>query len=175
MKQEQANLKPSLYWKHILVPVDCSDASKYALNMAAGLAEQSGARLTLLHIIHVASCYPPDALQDMDDIMNCARDSLETTCRGVSPDLIRQKLAVFGKKEISEEIIQAALDLPADLIVIASHGRSGLGRFLQGSIAEKVVRHAPCPVLVMQAAKNIPKQAHHHFAEPMNPFKKTGT
>jgi nucleotide-binding universal stress UspA family protein len=166
MNEIQTHLKPQLGWRNILVPVDLCEPSKCSLKIAAGLAKQSGAKLTLLHIVHVPTSYPLDVLQDVDDVMNSARDSLEKMCGAISPALIQQKIVRFGMKEIFQEIVETAQDIPADLIVIASHGHNRLVRALMGSIADKVIRHAPCTVLVASDEKKW------HIAEPLGPFKK---
>lgn len=146
-----STLKPPLYWKNILVPVDFSAASYRALKTAAGLAEQSGARLTLLHIIHIPCSYPIDALQDTDELVASARDSMERMCGEISPEFVRQKIVEIGKQEIFQDIVEEAVELPADLMVITTHGFCGIKRALRGSMAELVVRHAHCPVLVLHA------------------------
>jgi nucleotide-binding universal stress UspA family protein len=169
----QSNLKPPLYWKNILAPVDFCDSSRGALKLAAGLAEQSGALLTLLHVVHFPVSYPIDALLDLEDLMSSARDSLERISSKIPVDLILQKRVVFGKQDIFQEIIEVAGELPADLIVTASPEHGGLARVLHGSITEKLVRHAPCPVLVTHLAKAMPTRL--QVAELSNPFKKAGT
>jgi nucleotide-binding universal stress UspA family protein len=151
-----STLKPPLYWRNILVPVDFSAASYSALKTAAGLAEQSGARLTLLHIIHIPCAYPTDALQDTDDLVDSARDSMERMCDGISLNWIRQKIVEIGKQEIFQDIVAAAGELPADLMVITTHGFCGIKRALRGSVAELVVRHAHCPVLVVRGEQELP-------------------
>ena len=164
MNDIQAGSTPMTGWKNILVPLDFSESSSHALKMAAGLAEKTGAKLTLLHVIHIPACFPMDALQDMDDLKNCARDSLERMAREISPGLIRQKIVLFAHEGIAEEIIEAAAELSANLIVMTTHKHGRLARVLYECIAEKVQRCAPCPVLAASDAKDFARQAQLHPA-----------
>jgi nucleotide-binding universal stress UspA family protein len=171
MNFSENHANPQLNWKNILVPVDFCEASRDALRLARMVAEQSGGVLTVLHIVHFPVSYPLDALLDLDDLINAANDSLEQVSREIPPGLIRQKLAKFGKQDICQEIIEMANELPADLIVAGSPEHNGLARILHGSITEKLVRIAPCPVLVAQATKASP--THFGSTAVSNPFKGT--
>jgi nucleotide-binding universal stress UspA family protein len=154
MKEIGTNSKPSLHWTNILVPVDFSEPSNHALKIAAGLAEKLGARLTILHVLHMPACYPTDALVDLDDLLSSGRNSMEHLTYSFSAALIREKRVQFGKLEISEEIVEAAYGLPADLIVLGTHAYGGVARILHRNIAERVIQHAPCPVLALPPGKD---------------------
>jgi nucleotide-binding universal stress UspA family protein len=150
-----ARLHPSrAVWQRILVPVDFSVESKRALRCAAELAAPLAASLTLVHVvepvIYPLECSNPLASDGYDRKRAAeARTRLNALCRrtlGTSravETVIRTGLAFF-------EITEAAKALGADLIVIGTHGYTGLKHALLGSTAEKVVRHAPCPVLVVR-------------------------
>jgi nucleotide-binding universal stress UspA family protein len=157
------NGKPLLPWKNILVPVDFSEPSKQALDIAAGLAELSGARLTLLHVVQLPVACSFDTPTDADSLLNAARNDLDTISHDICPELIQEKLVWFGKQDTTREIIEESLELPADLIVISTHQRNALARVLHSNIAEKLVCQATCPVLVIHArndsSPNVPLQA----------------
>jgi nucleotide-binding universal stress UspA family protein len=164
MKETGTNLKPSLRWTNILAPVDFSEPSNHALKIAAGLAEELGARLTILHVIHMPACYPMDTLLDIEDLLNSGRNSMEQVSHGLASALIREKRVQFGKLEISEEIVEAAYALPADLLVLGTHAYGGVARILHRNIAERVIQHAPCPVLAVPPGKNFSNLATRYFA-----------
>ncbi len=129
----------------ILVPVDFSVCSKKALYYAAPFARQFGAELTL---IFVFKSYPP--LLDLADIEPTeeAKAELEDLRKSIC-HIVRTE-AVLRHGEPYREIIRAASELEIDLIILSTHGRSGMARVLLGSTAEKVMRHARCPVLVVR-------------------------
>jgi nucleotide-binding universal stress UspA family protein len=142
---------PSL--KRILVPVDFSHCSKEALKFAAPFARQFGAGLTVLHV--VAPFYPIDPygvnLPDYfgPDLMSQAEKLLDCLVReAVPPEVASQNLTRHGQP--AHEIIQASRELGADLIIIPTHGHTGLKHVVFGSTAEYVVRHATCPVLTLR-------------------------
>ena len=133
--------------KRILVPLDFSACSQKALQYAVPLARQFDAELELLHVVEP---YPP--------IAELTPVTLETTEDG-RQDLERVRKSIPGEVSTrtsvrsgapAGEIVDAANDLAVDLIVISTHGRTGLAHALMGSTTEKVVRHARCPVLVVR-------------------------
>jgi nucleotide-binding universal stress UspA family protein len=143
-----------MHIRHILVPTDFSDGSRRALETALDLAHDTGARVTLLHVHHVpASVFPdvilpmtPELMRDVERSVDHVLEHLVEEARqhGVEADFH----TVFGTTHL--EICKSAEDVGADLIVIGTHGRSGLSHVLLGSVAEKVVRKAPCPVLTVR-------------------------
>lgn len=140
--------------KSILVPLDFSEPSRRALDYPLSLADKFGAKLTLLHVVEPIATPDfggalPLALED-DRLMDTAREelSLLVESSGIPPAKIEKTLVRFGRS--FHEIADAARTRKVDLIVLATHGRTGLSRALLGSTAECVVRHAPCPVLVVR-------------------------
>lgn len=144
---------PELQLKHILVPVDFSDCSRKALHYAASFARQFNADMTLLHVV-VAVPLPPQMLVFESETLSAkyheqaARQLAEWRKEIMSQAPV--KATVRAGTAAHQEIIVAAHECNCDLIVIGSHGRTGLARMLTGSTAERVVRHAPCPVLVVR-------------------------
>lgn len=149
--EDTSGLLP-LHWKTILVPTDLSEPSKRAVKTAAALAQTSGAKLILLHVAPMSNCCSFDMPPEADEMINLARKSLDEIAGTMSSDLAVEKIIRFGTKEPVDEIIGVADKLSADLIVLATHGYCGLKRVLLGSTAERVVRHASCPVLVVRSA-----------------------
>lgn len=144
---------PELQLKHILVPVDFSECSRKALDYAASFARQFNADVTMLHVV-VAVPLPPQMLVFEAETLNAkyheqAAKQLSEWRKEIAPRAT-VKATVRGGTAAHQEIITAAHECNCDLIVIGSHGRTGLARILTGSTAERVVRHAPCPVLVVR-------------------------
>jgi universal stress protein A len=143
-----------LQLQSILVPTDFSTPSLKALRYAAALAAQFGAKLTLLHVVEPIGptpdfAYNPLVLDD-EVVMANAKEQLQRLLerQGVDVALVERTLVRDGVP--FNEISAAASRLKADLIVIATHGYTGLKHVFLGSTAERVVRHAPCPVLVVR-------------------------
>lgn len=142
-----AEVKP---FHHALVPTDFSDSAAHALELAAKVVEPTGS-LTLLHVVEVPVVYSREAplaelTRDLDKRATAALDTEvgrigRRTALPVTP---RTRVGSPGEQTL------AALDddRSIDLVVIGSHGRTGIERVLLGSVAETVVRHARCPVLV---------------------------
>ncbi len=140
--------------RKILVPIDFSDCSRKALAYAVPLAKQFAARITLLNVMpanyFVGSEFGPV------DFPVPEGEWRENTSREL--DLLAQKtvgnavpFAVSVRQgQPAYEIASCAKEIDADLIVLSTHGRTGLRHVLVGSVAENVVRYAPCPVLVVR-------------------------
>jgi universal stress protein A len=149
---ESAFVEPRLQLKHILVPVDFSEPSEKALKYAARFAEQFGSKVTVLHVIQPMVYpadfgYPPTVVDTLDDaVRGQIEERLAALARMAGPDA--RRLVRVGQPYF--EIAAAADELKVDLIIINTHGRTGLKHVFLGSTAERVVRHAPCPVLTIR-------------------------
>jgi universal stress protein A len=133
---------------HILVPIDFSEPSEAAFAYGRDLAMQFGAALHLMHITENpflrAVVSDPISLEEAP--MRWLQDRL------TDDDRRRGGVAILEQSdEPAGEILRYATSAGIDLIVMGTHGRTGLKHALLGSVAEKVVRHAPCPVLVARA------------------------
>jgi universal stress protein A len=138
--------------KSILVPIDFSAQSEKALAYAVPFAEQFGAKLTLLHVLEPVAT--PDFAQSFplinDKVMaDCGRHLARVVKDlEIEPKLVQRTLVREGRS--FHEIADAARTLKVDLIIISTHGYTGLKHTFLGSTTERVVRHAPCPVLVVR-------------------------
>lgn len=140
--------------RKILVPIDFSDYSKNALRYAQDFARVYNAKLYLVYVIEPV-IYPADfsmgqvALPSMDIEMNTrAKEELDNLAKKELPEMEAKTIIKTGKPFV--EIIETASEEDVDLIIIATHGHTGVEHILFGSTAEKVVRKAPCPVLTLR-------------------------
>ena len=140
----------------ILVPTDFSETAEHALDFAVKLAAQFDARIHLLDVITLPS------IATMEVGLTLAQPMIEAMLAGAQKALSEAALARQGKAmfapvryEIGDArtvIVDVAQTIGADMIVMGTHGRRGVSRFLLGSVAEAVVRTAPCPVLVVRTS-----------------------
>ena len=136
--------------KTILVPTDFSDCSKQALDSAVPFARLFGARLELVFVVAPYYGFEPNGFDAYPaQETELARRVLNELARDVVVAGVGCKVQVRCGRVITE-IVAAAHELSADLIIIATHGHTGWRRAAFGSIAEGVVRHAPCPVLTVR-------------------------
>lgn len=136
-------------WKKICCAVDFSEPSRLALSQAAELARQLQARLTLVYVIEVdAGVVLPGG--DFVDVKVAADAERTIEAWAAEAEELSQGPAV-GKVlmgEVAAEILRFAREEGFDLLVVASKGRTGLKELVLGSVAERVARHAPCPLLI---------------------------
>lgn len=140
--------------KNILVPIDFSDYSKNALKYAVEFAKKFSAKLFLIYVVEPI-IYPADfsmgqvAIPSTDiDIQNRAEEELKKLSDEIQTDAQVEIIIKTGKPFV--EINETAREKDIDLIIIATHGHTGVEHLLFGSTAEKVVRKAPCPVLTLR-------------------------
>jgi nucleotide-binding universal stress UspA family protein len=150
----------SLHWRLILVPTDFSAASDEALKLAGRLARQNGSRLLVVHVtellsgiepttlIHPAGVATPISVQDFAERDTASRIEAQVL-KAVGADVPYEGRLCFGSP--AKQIVEAAEHAGAHLIVMATHGRTGLSHLVMGSVAERVVRTSPIPVLSMRA------------------------
>jgi universal stress protein A len=140
--------------KRILVPIDFSEFSEHALDFAVELAGKLDATIHLIHAISIPAIGVPELGAAWSPTMI---DDLVTSGTKAMTKLAddRRKVARIGEAVVQlgdprDLILKAAADLHADLIVMGTHGRRGIRRALLGSVAEAVVRTAPCPVMTIR-------------------------
>jgi nucleotide-binding universal stress UspA family protein len=146
--------------KKILVPVDFSDCSRKGLQYAVGLANQLGAKIVLLHATYLGYVYSSEgtALYDIPGLQKAARETAERQMRKLVRAVKFGQVkfeTVFTEASPVLDICDFAKDHDVDLIITSTHGLTGFEHVLIGSIAEKVVRHAPCSVLVVPSHPQI--------------------
>ena len=137
----------------ILCPVDFSEFSRHALDCAVGLSHWYGAGLTVLHVVPPIAApvpptgeglYPPLILSPAD--LQQYREELAAFALASGVPVVDTEVVNGG---VTSEVLRFAKDLPADLIVLGTHGRSGFERLMLGSVTEKILRKALCPVLTV--------------------------
>jgi nucleotide-binding universal stress UspA family protein len=136
----------------ILVPTDFSDPSKRALKCAARFVAHFGSKVTLIHVIEPVMS--PDFTNfplalDEDKVLETARQRLASLGRA-HIDTHHLEAPVVRSGNPFHEIAETARELHIDLIIIATHGYTGIKRALLGSTAERVVRYAQCPVMTVR-------------------------
>jgi nucleotide-binding universal stress UspA family protein len=149
--------------QRILVPVDFSDSSARALRHAAGLTWESGGSLIVVHVVPADYGWlgiGRDESRDLDrSLQRQAADRLGVFADKHVRDTVAADLQVrIGQP--AEEIVAAARESKADSIVLSTRGLTGLDRYLIGSVADRVARLAPCPVLLLRPGKPSPSRKH---------------
>lgn len=147
----------------ILVPVDFSEHTMKAVQYARAFAHQFGAKLVLVHVIQPAvvpdnfGVVPPAYVEMTSVLTQTAQQRLGQLAVEIAENKFSVRPIVCTGRA-PWEIVRVARETAADLIIVATHGYSGLKHVLLGSTAELVVRHAPCPVLTV-------RQVEHDFVE----------
>jgi len=139
--------------KKILLPVDFSDRSRYAMRYALRLAEQFQAKVFLLHVVEVTYVGAEPGFVNLVELELELAETRSAQLDEVVKKDIRGKVpaeALVKMGRAFHVINETADEIKADLIVISTHGYTGLKHVLMGSTAERVVRHANCPVLTVR-------------------------
>jgi nucleotide-binding universal stress UspA family protein len=141
----------------ILHPTDFSEQSQHAFAVACALARDYGARLMILHAVATPSVYYVEGAVPVDeyDLRSSAQAQLDRLQVPAANVRAERRLE---EGDAAETILHVADEIQANLIVMGTHGRTGLGRILMGSVAEEVMRRAACPVLTVRTP----------FAEPVS-------
>lgn len=141
-------------FKHVLVALDFSECADHAFGYAAQLAREAGGKMT---VVHVTAVHPPFTM-DSRALLWALDDRAEKREKKHLTDHVNELL---GRQKVrfevetpwgdpAQTIVDRSQELGCDLIVLGTHGRSGWNRLVIGSVAEKVVRHALCPVLTVR-------------------------
>ena len=142
--------------KHILVPTDFSEASEVALRYGRELARSNGATLHVLHVVQDVAAGMTDVLVYPDlrpfqvALEESASRELDALVSREDCRLLNARPVVLSDTSSAVAIVEYAREIRADLVVMGTHGRSGAMRLVMGSVAERVVRTAPCPVLTVR-------------------------
>jgi nucleotide-binding universal stress UspA family protein len=152
--------------RRILVPTDFSEPSMEALDMAIAFAQRFGASMTLFHAHEMPTYVFPDAVmpvtpQVVSQLEQSSKAELDRIAERVrAAGITVDTVATVGPNDV--EICRYADQIGADLIIMGTHGRTGLRHALLGSVAEKVVRRAPCPVLTVRPHATDAHHPHPH-------------
>lgn len=138
---------------HILAPTDFSEHSQQAIQYARELAQTFGATLVLLHVVELPP-YPIEGLPPSQLGGTLLEDLEQQATSDVAQVLAKEAEVMVVRRVVVgipyRRIVEVAADEKVDLIVMATHGRTGFSHLFMGSVAEKVVRMAPCPVLTIR-------------------------
>ncbi|HET9623239.1 MAG TPA: universal stress protein [Kofleriaceae bacterium] len=142
-------------FKNVLVPIDFSPRSREAMNLAAEVAQAGGGGITLIHVVELPVAWGELRPFDVDrELSHRAVAELKTWAdelAGKTAVAVSTRVCVGNPGHQLLDVLGS--ELAFDLVVIGSHGRTGLARLALGSVAEKIIRHAPCAVLVTRHAK----------------------
>ncbi len=140
--------------QHVLVPIDFSSSSEKALHYAAVLANHSMTNIVLLHVVEI---YPIDYVfglktdqEQSDRLVAEAKLELTRLSRRYLWDRVQAVRTLVNLGKPYKEIVKVARETGVDLVIMGTHGHTGFRHLQLGSTAERVVRHSPCPVLVVR-------------------------
>jgi len=141
--------------KKILVPLDGSKLAEEALSYAKELAEKFEAELILLWVLHPVVVMSDYGIHTYDQLLDEEPNKANSYLSGLQEALRRThlntRITVLDGHPAAERIIDLACEEHVDLIVMSTHGRSGLSRWVYGSVTNKVLQHAPCPVYLIRS------------------------
>jgi len=139
-----------------LVPVDFSDSSARALRHAADRAAESGGSLIIVHVVPADYGWSGIGRDESRDLDRSLQRRAAYCLRALADEQVRDTVAAELQVRIgrpAEEIVAAARESKCDSIVLSTRGLTGLDRYFVGSVADRVARLAPCPVLLIRPAK----------------------
>lgn len=137
-------------WQRVLVATDGSKYSGAAAERAIDFAKSYGGELKVLSVVDVPAEFYGESLEAVEGLIKRAKGSVEDVRKMAEAAGVRAETFV-REGESYEQIIEIAEEHNVNIIVMGSHGRTGLKRLLMGSVTEKVIGHAPCPVLVIKS------------------------
>jgi nucleotide-binding universal stress UspA family protein len=139
--------KAAMHLHHILIPLGFSPDAGWVLDYAIEFVQRFQARLTLLHVVHLPPIADVNLASYIGEVEAGAQQEMETYPKRVQEAGISATIRIVHGAPF-QEIIDITKDIQADLIIMGTHDRTGVPHLLLGSVAERVVRMAPCPVLV---------------------------
>jgi nucleotide-binding universal stress UspA family protein len=161
-------------FKRILVPLDGSTRAERAIPLAARIARASGGSIILLHIVTEPFEFGSQVVSlsgfsstSLDNDISIAKNYLASIARRSELDGVGLKLKVI-KGSAARRILDTTEEEQAELIVMCSHGNTGIKRLVLGSVAEKIVRHSKAPVLVLRQDGPLPVSS---FPDPLRPIR----
>ena len=153
--------------KKILVPLDGSELAARAISYAEELAVQFDAELLFIWVVHPLVETSDEAIGVYEGIRKAHHKEAKTYFKTAPLNLHKSAFQTTTKVlegPVAETILDMAVEESVDLIVMSTHGRSGLERWVYGSVADKVLQHAPCPVFLVRATEDKkPKTVRHEY------------
>ena len=140
-------------YKHLLVPLDQSELAEVALPHAAAVAQAMHAQVTLVAVVDVLdeeTMRAAGAAMDWETEIENLGDYLQTLCHRLGEEDVPCDWEVL-KGDVGEQILEYAEEKDCDLIVMSTHGRSGLAKWVHGSVADRLVAKTPVPILLVRA------------------------
>ena len=143
-------------FNHILVPIDGSETSMLAVSKASGLALAFGSRITLIHVVDnypfigVGADYALGQNEYLAAATSSANAALARGVAALAAEGLHSDQRVIDGHVVHEGIVDTAIAIGADLIVMGSHGHTGIEKLLLGSVTQRVLQDAKCPVLVVR-------------------------
>ncbi len=147
-------------FNHILVPIDGSETSMLAVSKASGLALAFGSRITLIHVVDnypfigVGADYALGQNEYLAAATSSANAALARGVAALAAEGLHSDQRVIDGHVVHEGIVDTAIAIGADLIVMGSHGRTGIEKLLLGSVTQRVLQDAKIPVLVVRGDLN---------------------
>ena len=148
-------------FRKVLCPIDFSEHSMAALDVALKMVQQNDAALYLLNVAPLpagAAGFQPVPMEPYPYVEKDRREQLEKLARERIPAAVRYETLVISG-DPAEQVLETARGLDADLIVMGTHGRRGLSHLVLGSVAERVVRESPIPVLTARSTAGVDRKA----------------
>jgi nucleotide-binding universal stress UspA family protein len=143
-------------YKHIMVPLDGSEFAESALTTARLLAHKFGSEITLCHIVHVTEFLAADSpeliLETRRIAIEHAHSYLDALQQSLAGEGLTAHKQIVEQGNIADALVHAANSGVCDLVVMTTHGRSGVRRWLLGSVAERLVRAIDIPVLLVRSS-----------------------
>jgi nucleotide-binding universal stress UspA family protein len=143
-------------YQRIMAAIDGSETAARGLQEAIRLAKDQKAKLAIVHVIDLvvvfgAGQFPGPYVEATRDVARSTIDQARKSAQaaGIEPEVLSPEIVTTDYR-VADTIAQAALDWKADLLVVGTHGRRGMSRLLVGSVAENIVRVAPCPLLLIR-------------------------
>jgi nucleotide-binding universal stress UspA family protein len=157
--------------KLILVPIDFSDPSRAALDVASDMAARLGAELLLVHVMPAIEDLPSNVSifkeRQYDESLNeKAEQQLKQLAAGLAKKNVKARTELGTANDVGMELIRIARSEHVDMIVIATHGMTGWRKIAYGSVSEKVVKEAECPVLLLRSKASSGASGGHQAAAP---------
>ncbi len=151
-------MKTEIEINRILLPTDCSELSNQAFPYAISMAEKFEAQLHILHVVELFNYDPYDGSIEMSNVagIEMVREKASKILADYTEKAKKENVdvkEVILKGTAYNEIVEYARNEDIDLIIMATHGRSGIMHMLLGSTTEKVVRHSPCPITTIKPEK----------------------